>query len=87
MDGLKYLPQAIKTVFPEVNIKTCIIHQTNRNSIKYIASKDKKEFMRNLKEVYKATTEDFGFSWHNEAIFTMISFKRFLKESLITLYF
>ena len=59
MDGLKGLPQAIKTVFPEVNIQTCIVHQI-RNSIKYIASKDKKEFMRDLKEVYKATTEDLA---------------------------
>ncbi len=39
MDGLKGLPQAIKTVFPSVNIQTCIVHQI-RNSIKYIASKD-----------------------------------------------
>lgn len=59
MDGLKGLPQAIKTVFPEANIQTCIVHQI-RNSIKYIASKDKKEFMRDLKEVYKATTEDLA---------------------------
>lgn len=59
MDGLKGLPQAIKTVFPSVNIQTCIVHQI-RNSIKYIASKDKKEFMKDLKEVYKATTEELA---------------------------
>ena len=57
MDGLKGLPQAIKTVFPTVDIQTCIVHQI-RNSIKYIASKDKKAFMKDLKEVYKATTEE-----------------------------
>ena len=59
MDGLKGLPQAIKTVFPTVDIQTCIVHQI-RNSIKYIASKDKKAFMKDLKEVYKATTEDLA---------------------------
>ena len=59
MDGLKGLPQAIQTVFPSVNIQTCIVHQI-RNSIKYIASKDKKAFMRDLKEVYKATTEELA---------------------------
>lgn len=59
MDGLKGLPQAIKTVFPSVNIQTCIIHQI-RNSMKYIASKDKKDFMRDLKEVYKASTEELA---------------------------
>ena len=59
MDGLKGIPQAIKTVFPTVDIQTCIVHQI-RNSIKYIASKDKKAFMKDLKEVYKAPTEDLA---------------------------
>lgn len=56
MDGLKGLPEAIKSVYPDVSIQSCIIHQI-RNSIKYVASKDKKEFMKDLKCVYKATTE------------------------------
>ena len=59
MDGLKGLPQAIKTVFPTVDIQTCIVHQI-RNSIKYIASKDKKAVMKDLKEVYKAPTEELA---------------------------
>lgn len=59
MDGLKGLPQAIQTVFPSTNIQTCIVHQI-RNSIKYIASKDKKSFMKDLKEVYKAPTEELA---------------------------
>jgi len=57
MDGLKGLPEAIKTVFPDVNIQTCIVHQI-RNSLKYIASKDQKEFMKDLKNVYRAFTEE-----------------------------
>ena len=59
MDGLKGLPQAIQTVVPSANIQTCIVHQI-RNSIKYIASKDKKSFMKDLKEVYKAPTEELA---------------------------
>lgn len=59
MDGLKGLPEAIKTVFPSVNIQTCIVHQI-RNSFKYIASKDKKEFMHDLKCVYKSATEELA---------------------------
>ncbi len=59
MDGLKGLPEAIKTVFPLVNIQTCIVHQI-RNSFKYIASKDKKEFMHDLKYVYKSVTEELA---------------------------
>ncbi|AKN29704.1 transposase [Clostridium carboxidivorans P7] len=57
MDGLKGLPDAIKAVFPNVSIQNCIVHQI-RNSIKYIASKDSKAFMKDLKNVYKATNED-----------------------------
>jgi transposase-like protein len=56
MDGLKGLPEAIKAVFPNVSIQSCIIHQI-RNSIKYIASKDSKTFMKDLKAVYQATSE------------------------------
>jgi transposase-like protein len=59
MDGLKGLPDAIKVVFPDVSIQTCIIHQI-RNSFKYIASKDTKEFMRDLKCVYKASSEEIA---------------------------
>ena len=59
MDGLKGLPQAIQTVFPSANIQTCIVHQI-RNSIKYIASKDKKSFMKDLKKIYKAPTEELA---------------------------
>lgn len=56
MDGLKGLPGAIKVVFPEVNIQNCIVHQI-RNSLKYVASKDSKAFMKDLKSVYQASTE------------------------------
>ncbi|MBU3146995.1 IS256 family transposase [Clostridium sp. CF012] len=59
MDGLKGLPEAIKVVFPDVSIQTCIIHQI-RNSFKYIASKDTKEFMRDLKCVYRASSEEIA---------------------------
>lgn len=56
MDGLKGLPDAVKAVFPEVNIQSCIIHQI-RNSIKYIPSKDMKAFIKDLKGVYQAVNE------------------------------
>src|SRR5690606_24258125 len=35
----------------------CVIHQI-RNSLKYVASKDQKEFMKDLKPVYQADTLD-----------------------------
>lgn len=65
MDGLKGLPDAIKSVFPNVCIQNCIIHQI-RNSIKYISYKDKKEFMRDLKLVYRADTEEIALAQLDE---------------------
>ncbi len=59
MDGLKGLPDAIRTVFPNVCIQNCIIHQI-RNSMKYVPYKDRKEFMADLKKVYKASTEEIA---------------------------
>lgn len=60
VDGLNGLPEAIRTVFPEVDVQTCVVHQI-RNSLKYIASKDKKDFTNDLKTVYKAASEDIAF--------------------------
>lgn len=60
-DNLKGFSEAIASVFPKAEIQTCVIHQI-RNSVKYIASKDQKAFMKDLKLVYKAfdkqTAED-----------------------------
>ena len=55
VDGLKGFPEAIESVYPNTEIQHCIIHQI-RNSMKYIASKNQKAFMADLKCVYKAAT-------------------------------
>jgi putative transposase len=55
IDGLKGFPEAIKTIFPKTEIQVCIVHQI-RNSLKYIGSKYQKEFLKDLKLVYKAPT-------------------------------
>jgi transposase-like protein len=57
IDGLKGFPDAIRTIFPKVKIQLCVIHQI-RNTLKYIASKDQKSFMKDLKNVYSAPTEE-----------------------------
>jgi transposase-like protein len=59
IDGLKGFPEAINSIFPKTEIQLCIIHQV-RNSLKYIASKNQKEFMIDLKEVYKANSKDLA---------------------------
>ena len=46
IDGLKGFPDAINSIFPKTEIQLCIIHQI-RNSLKYVASKDQKEFILN----------------------------------------
>jgi len=55
IDNLNGFPAAIGTVFPQAEIQTCVVHQI-RNSLKYVASKDQKTFMADLKPVYKADT-------------------------------
>ena len=50
----------LKTVFPETRIQLCIIHQI-RNTMKYIAYKDSKAFMKDLKRVYGAESEEIAF--------------------------
>lgn len=55
VDGLKGFPEAIESLYPNSEIQHCIIHQI-RNSMKYVASKNQKAFMSDLKCVYKAAT-------------------------------
>lgn len=57
VDGLKGFPDAIASVFPETTVQLCIVHQI-RNSIKYVASKRQKEFMKDLEQVYQAVNKD-----------------------------
>lgn len=59
VDGLTGFPDAIKGVFPRTEIQLCIVHQI-RNSLKYVASKNQKEFMKDLKEVYQAPSKDIA---------------------------
>lgn len=59
IDGLKGFPEAINSIFPKTEIQLCVIHQI-RNSLKYIASKNQKEFMVDLKLVYKANSKDLA---------------------------
>jgi len=57
IDGLTGFPEAIATIFPQTEIQLCIIHQL-RNSMKYVASKNQKAFMKDLKPVYRASSQD-----------------------------
>ena len=57
VDGLKGFPEAIASIYPNTEVQECVIHQI-RNSIKYVASKHQKEFMADLKPVYRAVSKE-----------------------------
>lgn len=57
VDGLKGFPEAINAVFPNTEVQLCIVHQI-RNSLKYVASKNQKQFAHELKSVYQANTKE-----------------------------
>lgn len=59
VDGLKGFPEAIQASFPHTEVQLCIVHQI-RNSLKFVASKNQKEFMQDLKTVYQADTKDLA---------------------------
>jgi len=57
IDGLSGFPEAIASIFPKTEVQLCIIHQI-RNSMKYVASKNQKAFMNDLKPVYRAASKE-----------------------------
>jgi len=57
IDGLKGFPEAINTVFPKTEIQLCVIHLI-RATLKYITWKDMTAFMKDLRKVYGAPTEE-----------------------------
>ena len=59
IDNLSGFTEAIQSVFPKSEVQSCIVHQI-RNSLKYVASKNQKEFMCDLKQVYRADTREIA---------------------------
>ena len=59
IDNLRGFADAIENIFPKTEVQLCIIHQI-RNSLKYIPWKHSREFLRDLKEVYKASSLDLA---------------------------
>jgi len=59
IDGLNGFNEAIKAVYPKAEIQRCIVHQV-RNSLKFVAWKDRKAVAKDLKAVYSALNEEDG---------------------------
>lgn len=55
MDGVSGLEEGAKSIFKDAVVQRCIVH-LNRNSIKYIPSKDYKAYTAQLKKVYGAAS-------------------------------
>jgi transposase-like protein len=55
VDGLKGFPDAIAAVFPKTQVQLCIVHMV-RNSLAFVAWKDRKEVVTDLKAIYHSVT-------------------------------
>lgn len=66
-DNLTGFTEAIEATFPDTVCQLCVVHQI-RNSIKFVPWKDRKAFLKDLKEVYAAVNID-------EALIKFDSFK------------
>lgn len=53
VDGLKGFPDAIRAVFPEALVQTCIVHLL-RHSLDFVSYKDRKAVAAALKDIYRA---------------------------------
>jgi len=56
-DNLNGFTDTIKTIFPNFVTQIYVIHQI-RNSCRYVVWKDKKEFTRDMKQIYIAPTKE-----------------------------
>ncbi len=73
VDGLKGLPEALESVFPNVQVQLCIVHKV-RNSLKYVPWKERKAVAADLRAIYGAATlgeaetalERFSERWDNK---------------------
>ena len=57
IDGLKGFPDAIQSIYPNTAVQLCVVHQIH-NSIKYVGSKNQKEFLKDLKCVYQTVNKN-----------------------------
>lgn len=91
-DNLNGFTQTIRNVFPESQTQICVVHQI-RNSGRYVVWKDKKEFSRDMKQIYDAPTkqaaraslEDFANKWNNKYPYAVKSWEENWEE--LTVFF
>jgi putative transposase len=73
IDGLTGFGEAIHTAYPSASVQRCIVHLV-RAALRYVADKDSKAVVRDLKKIYQAATvaeadqalEDFAQVWDDK---------------------
>jgi putative transposase len=91
-DNLAGIKQAINAVYPNTVTQLCIVHQI-RNSARYVAWKERKQFIADLKLVYGAINketahdalENFAAKWGSKYGYAIKSWKENWEE--LTSYF
>ena len=81
-DNLNGFTDTIKNVFPESTTQICVVHQI-RNSCKYVVWKDKREFTKDMKEIYNSPTleaaeaalDDFARKWESKYSYAIKSWR------------
>ncbi len=81
-DNLKGFTEAITAVFPESTTQICVVHQI-RNAMRYVSWKDKKEFTKDMKEIYTAPNKeaaiaalnDFSKKWNSKYSYAVKSWE------------
>ena len=59
IDNLGGFEEAIASIFPKTEVQSCIVHQI-RNTIKYVAYKDSKAVMADVKLIYTAVNKELA---------------------------
>jgi transposase-like protein len=91
-DNLNGFTETIKNVFPLSQTQICVVHQI-RNSSRYVVWKDKREFTKDLKEIYSAPNkgaasaalESFSQKWNHKYPYAIKSWKENWDE--LTVFF
>lgn len=81
-DNLNGFTDTIKSVFPQSTTQICVVHQI-RNATRYVVWKDKKEFTKDMKEIYNAPTKeaakqalkDFANKWNSKYSYAIKSWE------------
>jgi putative transposase len=92
VDGLSGFPDAIRAAYPQTKVQLCVVHLV-RAALRYVADKDSKAVIRDLKKIYQAATlleaeqalEDFAQAWQ-ASYPTIIKMWRAKWTDIITLF-